>query len=147
VLRVVAKEHSTGSTEELQIENALSAMRKDNRGEAESKLLRLYENSDGMTSLQPPQTSIPTDSSTEVESEPSVELKSTSDEVDASDLPEGLAELTEQVREALPKATAEDQSDLKELLERLKSAASKEDMDEVAEIRDELEDILFYVNS
>ena len=147
VLRVVAKEHSTGSTEELQIENALSAMRKDNRGEAESKLLRLYENSDGMTSLQPPQTSIPTDSSTEVESEPSVELKSTSDEVDASDLPEGLAELTEQVREALPKATAEDQSDLKELLERLKSAGSKEDMDEVAEIRDELEDILFYVNS
>lgn len=147
VLRVVAKERASGNVEELQIDNALSEMRAGKGADAEARLLRLYGDSAGMTSLQPSPTPVPTAASSEVDAESMIESISSPPEDDVEDMPEGLAELSEKVREALPKATAEDESELKELLDRLKSALDKEDMDEIAEIRDELEDILFYVNS
>lgn len=139
VLRVTATQTATGRCQELNIDNALSQFQSGEREQAEARLGAMFEASGELIS---------DDDLPSAEAWTGMGVDDASGEggvaLAESNCPESVA-LLERATTVKPSLEAEDAEDIEVLCEKLRKAMVAGDLAEMASLREELDDILFYV--
>jgi molecular chaperone DnaK len=139
-LSVTATQPATGLSEELTIKNALSQFQADQRDRAEARLGAMFDASDellddsDLPSLQQWR---------ELGQQQGAAVTELTGEAEAK-FPEAHALLSEAER-LTPSVGKEDAEDIQALAQQLKQAIAAEDQVKINRLREELDDILFYV--
>jgi hypothetical protein len=137
---VTATQPATGLSEELTIKNALSQFQADQRDRAEARLGAMFDASDellddsDLPSLQQWR---------ELGQQQGAAVTELTGEAEAK-FPEAHALLSEAER-LTPSVGKEDAEDIQALAQQLKQAIAAEDQVKINRLREELDDILFYV--
>jgi molecular chaperone DnaK len=123
ILTVAAVERSTGLERKLRIDNAITRFRAKSHEEAKSKLAAMFDGH----------------SETADESETSFVTPETESHEETPDM------LIAKVRELIPHANEDDADEMRALIDQFEKAAASCDDDQVEKIREQLEDLIFYL--
>lgn len=146
VLRVTAKQPSSGRFEEIKIENALAAMSADEKEAAKSRLISMFDDSEGFANtahmIESNESAIELrkDAGHEGFSMPHAQLLETAKEK----FPRAVA-LLEQAGKMGDKIQGDDLEEFQSIQERLVEALMSEDSGLVKDLTADLDDLLFYV--
>lgn len=127
MLTATVIERGTGLERQLKIDNVISRFRGEDRAEARDNMADLF-------GREPVEGSFTHSDSAAQQSDAPVDPRLTE-----------IGLLVEKARRAIPQATADDASDLNDLIEKIEAVTAEGDLNLAREIAEELEDILFYV--
>ncbi len=133
-LKVTAMQPATGQSEELMINNAISKFREEDRSKAALRLEDMFTFSDEISDREPP-------SSTTA----AVRLDAASQVPGPHDIPSAAEAMLHKARRAGETVEGDDGEEIRELADQLESAIAAGDQDRIADLCDELDDVLFYV--
>mgnify|MGYP002631631277 CR=1 FL=1 len=151
ILTVTATERATGNEKKLTVENAMERFRKGDGEAARERLATAFAASDELRSMAglAGGTSDATEAATD---DAGIEAADKSADTEMSGLPpeiwDVLNRANETIRMAEPlleQAADEDADELRSMIERLRSAVSRQAMDEIDGILTEAEDLIFYL--
>lgn len=130
-LKVQAIEHATGTTETLVIDNALSRFQQEHRAEAAERLETMFQQSQQLVN--------------EAE-RPAAQGGGPAGEFEATFAePSAVEQLLQKASEVQATAGEQDAEEIGELVAKLRAALALGHEGEIEELREELDDILFYV--
>lgn len=141
ILTVTAIEKRTGLEKQLVIDNAITRFRATNREEAHSRLAQVFGPSSGSGFVRISQL---IDSDTEADVD--IDVDTESDTVETPSYINEAAETIEKAQRMLARANPQDAEELNELLAEIRKAVSVRDSERVPELREQLDDLLFYLD-